>query len=149
MIEDLKYIKGYTIFCDDIRNEVGGKLSYMGIYGNELIVNAALPAALPKLCLSIAIRFYRAEGQPAPMTLKVFVPWEDSAIIEAPLEFSDAIQWGDEAEATGYVQVNANLTLGNFAIQQEGYLKVRAYSGDTEYKLGALKLTGNPNAIQS
>jgi hypothetical protein len=27
-----------TIFCDDIRHELGGKLSYIGVYSGRLIV---------------------------------------------------------------------------------------------------------------
>ena len=37
-------------YCDDIRQEVGNKLSLMGIYQSELLV-ASAPTALPKLCV--------------------------------------------------------------------------------------------------
>lgn len=37
-------------FCDDIRQEMGNKLSLMGCYQGELIVLAA-PVVLPKLCV--------------------------------------------------------------------------------------------------
>ncbi|MCR4303837.1 MAG: hypothetical protein NUV63_06370 [Gallionella sp.] len=43
-----------AIFCDDIRQEIGGKLSFMGCYQGELIVPMA-PVALPKLCLYATI----------------------------------------------------------------------------------------------
>lgn len=39
----------YSIFCDDIRNEVNGKHSVMGVLGN-LMYLAEFPAVLPKLC---------------------------------------------------------------------------------------------------
>lgn len=36
-------------FCDDVRQEIGNKLSLMGCYTGEMILQK-LPAALPKLC---------------------------------------------------------------------------------------------------
>ena len=38
-----------ALFCDDVRNEVGNKLSLMGVYGQDLLL-PELPAMLPKLC---------------------------------------------------------------------------------------------------
>lgn len=44
-----------VIFCDDIRQEVGNKLSFIGCYqGGELHVQAA-PSALPKLCAFVSV----------------------------------------------------------------------------------------------
>ncbi len=42
----------HTIFCDDVRNEVGGKLSYMGVYSGTLLVTE-FPIVLPKLCVAL------------------------------------------------------------------------------------------------
>jgi hypothetical protein len=43
-----------TIFCDDIRHELGGKLSYIGVYSGHLFV-PAFPVILPKLCLALSV----------------------------------------------------------------------------------------------
>lgn len=43
-----------SIFCDDIRHEVGGKLSYIGVYSTSLIVSA-FPIILPKFCVSLRV----------------------------------------------------------------------------------------------
>jgi hypothetical protein len=42
----------HAIYCDDIRNEVNGKHSLMGIFGN-LMYLGGFPAMLPKLCAVI------------------------------------------------------------------------------------------------
>ncbi|MCM8742381.1 DUF6941 family protein [Pseudomonas koreensis] len=44
----------YSIFCDDIRNEVNGKISLMGIFGN-LMYLPEFPAVLPKLCAVLTV----------------------------------------------------------------------------------------------
>lgn len=40
----------YSIFCDDVRPELGNKLSYMGCYTGALIV-PQVPIVLPRLCV--------------------------------------------------------------------------------------------------
>jgi len=41
-----------TLSCDDIRHEMGGKLSFIGVYSGELLV-PEFPVTLPKLCLFV------------------------------------------------------------------------------------------------
>ena len=43
-----------VIYCDDIRQEVGNKFSYMGVYSGELNVTSA-PVLLPKLCILVKV----------------------------------------------------------------------------------------------
>lgn len=43
-----------TVFCDDIRQEIGGKLSYIGVYSGNMFVSE-FPAVLPKLCLALSV----------------------------------------------------------------------------------------------
>lgn len=43
-----------TVFCDDVRHEIGGKVTYVGIYGGTMFVNS-FPAELPKLYLIATI----------------------------------------------------------------------------------------------
>ena len=38
---------GTTVFCDDIRDEVSGKRTYIGVYPNEMLVNGDFPLLLP------------------------------------------------------------------------------------------------------
>ena len=47
-----RYIQ--SIYCDDIRHEVSGKVSYIGVYAGEMII-PHFPATLPKLCVSTRI----------------------------------------------------------------------------------------------
>jgi len=54
-----------TIICDDIRQEVGRKLSFMGIY-DEAIIFKRLPARVPKICM-----FQRWIGSDLPEIVKI------------------------------------------------------------------------------
>ena len=41
-----------TIVCDDARQEVGGKISLMGVYSGDIVVNK-IPALLTTLCFVV------------------------------------------------------------------------------------------------
>jgi len=43
-----------TILCDDVRQEIGGKMSLMGIYSKDIIVNK-VPALLPFINLVVML----------------------------------------------------------------------------------------------
>jgi len=43
-----------AVFCDDVRQEIGNKISLIGCYTDELIVDR-LPASLPKLAVHVRV----------------------------------------------------------------------------------------------
>ena len=47
----------YTLFCDDVRLEVGNKLSYMGVF--QTIIVPQMPVWLPKLAV---VNHWRGDG---------------------------------------------------------------------------------------
>lgn len=55
--QDQKLELAYTLFCDDVRLEVGNKLSYMGVFQN--IIVPQLPVWLPKLAV---VNHWRGAG---------------------------------------------------------------------------------------
>lgn len=50
----------HAIYCDDIRQEVGGKITLVGIYSGQCLVRE-IPCTLPKLCLSLNVSASRAK----------------------------------------------------------------------------------------
>src|SRR5436190_22823331 len=55
--EKTKLELAYTLFCDDVRLEVGNKLSYMGVF--QTIIVPQLPVWLPKLAV---VNHWRGDG---------------------------------------------------------------------------------------
>lgn len=49
----------FTLLCDDIRQEMGGKTSLMGLYDHHIVV-PQVPFSLPKVCFYT--RFSRMDG---------------------------------------------------------------------------------------
>ena len=51
----------YAIICDDIREEIGRKFSYIGIYGKDILVSK-IPYTFPKLCFAISYKDVKANN---------------------------------------------------------------------------------------
>jgi hypothetical protein len=49
----------YSIICDDIRQEIGNKLTFVGTY-QDLIIVSKLPYSFPKLCFFVQYKDIRA-----------------------------------------------------------------------------------------
>lgn len=142
---------GHTIFCDDIREEIGGKVTLVGVYALYMYL-AEIPCVIPKICLSIEYReeIFNAD----PILFKViFEEIDDSVkiapeaprkkmgsenvLVEMPMQIPpDAVR--PKPKDFMMRQSRLNLHISPFAIQSRGLLKVRAYRRDEEIRLGAL-----------
>ncbi|WP_027967294.1 DUF6941 family protein [Halomonas halocynthiae] len=93
----------FNIFCDDIRQEVGDKLTFVGVYSNNLQVEQ-LPATLPKLCLSVFCTFDRAR----PIKhMSIDVLLGETTIAQTEIEpdrFGESDSWLEESP--GVIQGN-------------------------------------------
>src|SRR5579864_3625715 len=67
---------GHTIFCDDIRFEINGKVTLVGIYAGDMVFGRELPATLPKFCLRIAYT-ERPNESTEPVQIRVYMPGEE------------------------------------------------------------------------
>lgn len=70
-----------AIYCDDIRQEVGNKVSYMGTYTGLLLV-ASLPATIPKLM--VAVHVFTPQEQPFK-SLKIRLTKNDELLSETQI----------------------------------------------------------------
>lgn len=134
---------GDTIFCDDIRYEVGGKVSYIGTYRGSLIIYDPFPVTLPKF--GFAIRYSERPGESEEdVTLGIYMPGDDddapSIKIELPIdELRSTPRDPKQMESEEDLILTAvfHMVTG-INIKEEGRIKVRAYRGDLEVRLGTL-----------
>lgn len=122
-----------VLYCDDVRQEVGNKLSFVGVYKNTLIL-PSFPAKLLKLCMVIEIA--------APKS-KIFEVAEisifngDSIIGEVKVELptpgaSAAPQLGLNGAPTAFVSTTAILPFENFEVDSATTLRIRVKFDDGE-----------------
>jgi hypothetical protein len=60
-----------TVVCDDVRKEEGNKLSYMGIYGANIVV-PTFPFTLPKLCFVMSLLGSGDHELPKSLVFRLF-----------------------------------------------------------------------------
>jgi hypothetical protein len=106
--------EAFTILCDDIRTEVGNKISLMGVYGKEVIV-PEIPYVFTKICLLVMVKHLINE---LPV-LEVHISRKDDPVVimtlpPPPNQHKESdMQFG--------------LTLSQFKISREGRVKIEIF----------------------
>ncbi len=131
---------GHTIFCDDIRHEIGGKISLIGIYQSEIIVRE-FPITLPKLCMIITINEkISSDGQ---RRVKVFFepddPLDKNETVLLDVDYNvpeDAIK--EEPEEFIMRTNRIELVAAPFKLERSGKIKVRMHQDEDEIRIGTI-----------
>jgi hypothetical protein len=143
---------GYSLFCDDLRREEHGKITLVGLYGWEMIVFRSMPTTLPKLAVSVTYIERPGESE-EPLELVVYFPGDsDDTPTHRTSLASDLVEQFRKMMAKERTDDDPILILRLDAVfspvhlKQEGYIKVRMIRGDTEIRLGSLRVRAQPPA---
>jgi hypothetical protein len=140
-----------TIWCDDIRFELGGKVSYIGVYTGYLYV-PAFPVVLPKLCLAVKI-VSRPEHPLQSFELRVLKngePWHSATIAKEQL--APAYQRTEKADHKGLspaTTFGVNAAFSPFAIEGPTALRVRGITEGEELIGLGLVIAATPDPAAS
>lgn len=127
-------------YCDDIRHELGNKLSLIGVYGADLVL-PELPAAIPKLCIFAQLYSELDSAFDSDIELRVMVDDEILATsVSEPKQSS--------IQPKQFQKLAAQFVLTPFLIEKECTLRVRAIYKGQEYKASALKIRANTQAAE-
>lgn len=90
---------GLVLVSDDIRYEIGGKNSIVGIYtGTMDFAQPTLPAALPRIAFTIMLR-WRDRGDAEPVAVQIYGPADsDNPLAELRLDPKDMPPMDPELE---------------------------------------------------
>lgn len=137
-----------TIFCDDIRHEIGGKISYIGVYSSSMYVKK-FPAILPKIGLSVKVISPVAHPL-RTMTLRVLKDEEMLQTIELNeiqlKEASQDVSEQDQKQGTQRVQIaQFILIFSPLEIAAPCTLRVRVQTESGELSGLALRIERAPN----
>lgn len=137
----------WAVVCDDVRQEIGNKLSCMGIYGGEMFVSA-LPLVLPKLCVVLHTRTLASEPFES-LVLRILKDDSELARLEVPNDQLTAMKaransFADEA----YLEVASIIQFSPFVIEQACILRFRADTEHETIKGGSLSIKQQPSSPQ-
>jgi hypothetical protein len=143
---------GYVIFCDDVRYEVGGKLTLIGVYQSLLYVYEDFPTSLNKLVLSIHYS-ERLGIDLKPTSIRISIPGEPEdapgIVAELPMAEIRRSPMPSLGEDLGlpppkFLQVGTQVVLGALQLKSPGLISVTARRGDEIIHLGNLRILRAP-----
>jgi hypothetical protein len=140
-------VHGHTLFCDDIRMEIGNKASLMGIYSGGMNIAAEFPFSLPKLA------FWLRYEEPFNahwdfLHIKVYFPGNEEPILNIDYPLKEA---RTNAPPPAKLDTPHDLErmrafyipflVGPVVIPEEGWIRVRGHYDSEILKMGALAVT--------
>ena len=99
----------YTLFCDDVRLEVGNKLSYMGVF--QTIIVPQLPVWLPKLAV---VNHWKGDGVHLSEVRILMPDRQQALVVSQPARFE--ISHGSADNISFFVNVTFPVS-GEYVVQ--------------------------------
>ena len=139
---------GYSIFCDDIRSEAGGKLSFIGCYNAVMMTTQRFPLVLPKFCIHFHV-FSPATQPYTSVTARCYVPGEAEPIAQEPIEVPGLLDQQNLLDSLPknvtvppYIVVASSLVFAPLEIREPGMVHIRVVinGGPDELHLGSLQV---------
>jgi hypothetical protein len=138
---------GYSIFCDDIRNEAGGKLSFVGCYNGVMFISGQFPLLLPKLCVHTHI-FSPASKPFNSIVVRCYLPGDDTPFSEETIETPRRSEQSElvanlktNTDAPLFIVAATSLIFTPLELGSSGLLRVRALiDAEQELRLGSLRI---------
>jgi hypothetical protein len=145
---------GFALFGDDVRVELGGKTSLMGVYQSDMLFPGSMrfPFLLPKFV--IQIMYYEiVSAIEGDLIFRVTHGPKRETIAEMPVFRKDlrvaATAIGNEEASEDFeriIHIRMPLVLSPFQITEVGRLRVRAhYSDGAVLKLGSIAIRQLPD----
>jgi hypothetical protein len=137
---------GTAIFCDDVRYEVNGKISLIGIYGPDLVVLGELPTVLPLFWISV-FALFPPEKPVGGVQVLVYLPGDTdekpSIAVDLPWSFepSDVAEKPPHADALASLYFRHQLALPRLQLKEAGFIRVRLIHGEQRIRVGALRIS--------
>ena len=138
---------GYSIFCDDIRNEAGGKLSFIGCYNGVIFISGQFPLVLPKLCVHTHV-FSPASKPFNSIVVRCYLPGDDTPFSEEAIKTPRRSEQSElvanlktNTDAPLFIVAATSLVFTPLELKSAGLLRVRALiDAGQELRLGSLRI---------
>ncbi len=135
------------LFCDDIRNEVGNKISLMGIYGGDLILALPLqPVMIPKLGAFVSL-ITDLNDTPERMTIIVYMPPKQTELVKIEIPAMPHASHFEGATKTHY---RAMIQFPPVTIvEEEGFIEIMIETERETIRAGRLYVRFQPTVADA
>jgi hypothetical protein len=132
----------YTIFCDDIRQEINQKHSLIGCYSGVMLFNE-LPATLGKVCFNTVVQTSVARPFEKLTVRAILNKNRDEPLVEfeiSPEDLKEAESKRISIVDAEIAVVNLLLTIGQIVFEDEGQLCIEIETEDETLEAGKLAI---------
>ena len=126
----------YSFFCDDIRQEVGGKTTFVGIYHGDIIFSAPKPVMYPRLCANVVI-ISEPDDAPQFFTVRMLGP-DKKEIFKTGKIGTDQIPKMQHAEGALKTVLNFGFQVSPIQLTEEGFIEVWVETEREKMRAGRL-----------
>lgn len=138
-----------AIYCDDIRNELGAKLSFIGVYSADMLL-PSFPITLPKFCVFVSVRLPVSEYPKEHIAISLFQGNNEISTMEMdkeglaqskplPHDSEPALE-GESSPEERSIVLSIGITISPISFEAPTLLKVRAKIDGEEIKGNSLKI---------
>jgi len=113
-----------SIFCDDVRYELNGKVSLMGIYNDQMFV-PDFPITLPKVCAHFDLRV-NPDFDCSEATLIIMKGAEKISSITLALSLADDYAQPDHGKQIAYKHFIGGVELPNIRFEEPTLMEILA-----------------------
>lgn len=139
---------GFTLFCDDLREETTGLTTYVGVYGDVMYVTGQPPFLIKGLALAVHLLYAQGDDFKA-LTINVTFPGQTDPNVNFPIDPSNLIpppgleNIGDPlTHPRSHIVVK--LAFSPLPVDTFGRLRVSAQWDGTFIPLGSLAIVPHP-----
>jgi uncharacterized protein DUF6941 len=123
-----------SVFCDDIRMEVGNKFSIMGIYSGDIIINhPQQPTLLPKLG-AVVFLITDLNDIPEHISISVYLPPNRTELLKMEMDVPKLEHQEDAVKA----QFRSIVVFPPVTLTEEGFIEITINTGREELRAGRL-----------
>ena len=129
-------------YCDDVRPELGNKVSLMGCYGPSMLLTS-FPAVLPKLCAHVKV--YAPTDRPfAKLAIRIFRGDQILMDLKVPPEaLANALSAERPLDAKWQI-AGSLLTMSPFPVEEPCELRVEIETEDGTISGGTFRIESAP-----
>src|SRR4051794_1378332 len=127
------------ILCDDVRHEVGNKISLMGIYTSDIIFSTPPPVTFRTLGL-VTWLIFDIDDRPAHLTVRVLVPPErtEALRIEADVERELSPKYERDEYSRGTLRIVG--MIDGLQFTEAGFLEVMIDTERETFRAGRIRI---------
>jgi hypothetical protein len=110
----------HCLYCDDVRMELGNKMSLMGIYNADFLVVGTAPIIIPKLAVAVWVI---SDIDDRPTRLNFLVKWRDGVELAKLNIPNTSIYPVQHREGATRVETGFFVNISPFSIERTGVVE--------------------------